>query len=216
MLDPLLAEYSQLAERYDTRWSRYIEASTHETLKRVALRADDRVLDVGCGTGALLHQLHLAYPDVHLAGVDPVPAMLDVARRRLPPAVELREGWAERLLYADKTFDVVVSSSVFHYVRRPLAALQEMTRVLRDGGTLVVTDWCDDYLACKVCDWYLRLNSKAYVRAYTTRRFLRLFEKAGLGRPTIDRYKISPIWGLMTVTLLKAAARPVPETERRR
>jgi ubiquinone/menaquinone biosynthesis C-methylase UbiE len=201
--DALLTEYSRLAEGYDNRWSRYVEASTRETMKRLTVRADDRVLDVGCGTGALLRKLSLAHPDVRLAGVDPVPAMLDVARRQLPPSVELCEGWAERLLYADKTFDVVVSSSVFHYVRRPVAALQEMHRVLRDGGELVITDWCDDYLACRVCNWYLRLTSEAYVGAYSTRHFARLVENAALGKASIERYKISWFWGLMTIKLVK-------------
>jgi ubiquinone/menaquinone biosynthesis C-methylase UbiE len=205
-LDPVVAEYSRLAQEYDRKWSFYIEATTRETMRRLSIGSKDRVLDVGCGTGALLHQLHIAYPEARLAGVDPVPEMLNVARRRLPPTVALHEGWADRLPYADNTFSVVVSCNMFHYIRQPIAALHEMSRVLRDGGELIITDWCDDYLACQVCDWYLRLFSPAHVKVYRERDCLRLFKEAGLAQANINRYKISWLWGLMTAKVTKHAA----------
>jgi ubiquinone/menaquinone biosynthesis C-methylase UbiE len=204
--DAVVAEYSRLAKEYDRKWSFYIEATTRETMLRLSVRSKDRILDVGCGTGALLHQLHIAYPEAQLAGVDPVPEMLKVARRRLPSTVELREGWADRLLYADNTFDVVVSCNMFHYIRQPIAALQEMSRVLRDGGELIITDWCDDYLACRICDWYLRLFSPAHVKVYRERDCLHLLKAAGLAQANINRYKISWLWGLMTAKVTKHAA----------
>jgi len=141
-----------------------------------------------------------------LAGVDPVPAMLEVARGRLPPTVDLREGWADRLPYADDTFHTVVSCNMFHYIRQPIAALREMRRVLRDGGELVITDWCDDYLACRVCDWYLRMFSPGHVKVYRERDCFRMLEEAGLARASIIRYKISWLWGLMTAKVAKHAA----------
>jgi ubiquinone/menaquinone biosynthesis C-methylase UbiE len=116
--DPVVAEYSRLAEEYDKKWSFYIEATTRETMRRLSVRSKDHVLDVGCGTGALLQQLHIAYPNAQLTGIDPVREMLKVARRRLPPTVELHEGWADRLPYADNTFNVVVSCNMFHYIRQ--------------------------------------------------------------------------------------------------
>jgi ubiquinone/menaquinone biosynthesis C-methylase UbiE len=201
--DPVVAEYSRVAEQYDTKWSMFIEATTRETMRRLSIRSTDRVLDVGCGTGALLHQLHISYPEAQLAGVDPVPEMLKVARRRLPPAVELREGWADRLPYADDSFNVVVSCNMLHHIRHPIAALLEMSRVLRRGGDLIITDWCDDYLACRVRDWYLRLFSPAHVKVYRERDCLRLLKEAGFPQADIDRYKISCLWGLMTAKVIK-------------
>ena len=158
------------------------------------------MLDVGCGTGALLHPLSQRYPGARLTGVDPVPEMLEVARRRLPHEVDLRVGWAESLPFEHEQFDVVVSCNAFHYFRDPVAALREMRRILAPGGRLVITDWCDDYLACRVCDLYLRLFNRAHVKVYSQPDCLHLLLEAGFRAVDVDRYKISWLWGLMTAT----------------
>jgi len=204
MTDPVIEEYSRVAHEYDERWSFYVQATVRETMARLALRPGQRVLEVGCGTGALLEPILKACPDCRLAGIDPVPEMLAVARRRLPPSVELREGWAEKLPYADASFDLVVSCNMFHYVRRPREALSEMRRVLGTGGQLVITDWCDDYLACWLCDRYLRLTSPAYYRAYSERQCRELVEANGFPNAAIDSYKISWLWGLMTASATRS------------
>lgn len=204
--NPVVEEYSRLAGDYDSKWSFYVEATTRETMARLSVGCTDRVLDVGCGTGALLDQLARIHPQARLAGVDPVPKMLAIARSRLPPSVDLREGWAERLPYADESFDVVVSCNMFHYIRKPIDALHEMGRVLRPAGELVITDWCDDYLACRVCDWYLRLFSPAHFKVYRERECLRLLKDAGHPHADIERYRISWLWGLMTVKVTKHAS----------
>ena len=55
--DAVVREYNRLAPDYDRRWSFYIGATIRETLGRIELQPDDRVLDVGCGTGVLLEAL---------------------------------------------------------------------------------------------------------------------------------------------------------------
>jgi len=202
----VIEEYARLAPEYDAKWSFYIEATTRETLARLNLRPWDRLLDVGCGTGALLNNLARQHRAEQLSGVDPVPEMLAVARRRLPPEVVLREGWAERLPFDDGQFDVVLSCNVFHYVRQPAAALREMSRVLSPGGRLVLTDWCDDYLACRICGLCLRLFSPAHFKVYRERECLSLLLETGHHDVAVDRYKISWLWGLMTARATKATA----------
>jgi ubiquinone/menaquinone biosynthesis C-methylase UbiE len=203
-VDPVVEEYAKAADRYDEKWSFYVEATTRETLKRLVIPPAARILDVGCGTGELLLRLAARHPDSMLSGIDPVPAMLQMAERKLPGRVDFRVGYASALPWPDASFDVVVSCNMFHYVTQPLLALQEMHRVLRPGGSLVITDWCDDYLMCRLCNVYLRLTNRAYYKTYKQRECLDLLSAAGTPVTGIERYKISWLWGLMTATVQKS------------
>jgi len=205
MADPVVAEYAKAAERYDEKWAFYVEATTRETLKRMPMTATARVLDVGCGTGELLRRLRAKYPEAVLAGLDPVAEMLAVAGDKLSGKEDLRIGYADSLPWNSGTFDVVVSCNMFHYISHPVEALQEMARLLRPGGSLVLTDWCDDYLACRVCNIYLRLTNRAFYKTYREAECLELLRVAGFGDVKLERYKISWLWGLMTAVITKSA-----------
>lgn len=199
----VLKEYSRVARGYDRRWAFYVDTTTRETLRRLALRPSDQMLDVGCGTGTLLEALGRNFSGVRLCGLDPSAEMLALARQKLGPAVPLARGWGEAMPFADDTFDVVVSCSVFHYLRGPLQALQEMRRVLRAGGRLVLTDWCDDYLACRACDLYLRWFDPAHFRVYRQLECHQLLVSAGFNSIHTERYKINWLWGLLTARAVK-------------
>jgi ubiquinone/menaquinone biosynthesis C-methylase UbiE len=201
MADPVVAEYAKAAEQYDQKWAFYVEATTRETLKRVPMTASSRVLDVGCGTGELLRRLRAKYPEAALAGLDPVAEMLAVARDKLGGKEDLRIGYADSLPWRAGSFDAVVSCNMFHYISHPVQALREMARVLRPGGSLVLTDWCDDYLACRVCNLYLRLTNRAFYKTYKEAECLELLRSAGFGDVKLERYKISWLWGLMTAVV---------------
>ena len=163
------------------------------------------MLDIGCGTGELLSRLAAKYPAASLAGLDPVPEMLAIAREKLSDRVELRLGWANELPWQDASFDVVVSCNMFHYITYPVAAIREMERVLRPGGHIVITDWCDDYLACRICNLYLRVTSRAHYKTYRQEECLTLLHETGHRDAQVERYKISWLWGLMTAQATKPA-----------
>jgi ubiquinone/menaquinone biosynthesis C-methylase UbiE len=199
--DPVVAEYSKAAGRYDEKWAFYLEATTRETLRRIPMSPTARVLDVGCGTGELLRRLRAKYPDAVLAGLDPVAEMLDVARQKLSAKEDLRIGYADSLPWPAAGFDVVVSCNMFHYITHPVEALREMARVIRPGGALVLTDWCDDYLACRLCNLYLRLTNRAFYKTYREAECRSLLRQARFSAVRLERYKISWLWGLMTAVV---------------
>jgi ubiquinone/menaquinone biosynthesis C-methylase UbiE len=176
-VDPVVKEYSAAAKDYDEQWSFYVDGTTRATMSRLEIAPTASVLDVGCGTGELLVRLAAKYPNARLSGLDPVPEMLAVGRTKLSENVDLRAGWANELPWPDGAFDVVVSCNMFHYISHPVAAVQEMERVLRPGGRFVITDWCDDYLACRLCTAYLRLVSKAHYKIYRQAECVALLRK---------------------------------------
>lgn len=106
-------------------------------------RPGDRVLDIGCGPGFYVKELlETVGPNGSVAGVDRSADMLAVATRRVEgkPNVELCEGAAKALPFADESFDRALSVQVFEYIEDVPAALREVRRVLRPGGGLVIWD----------------------------------------------------------------------------
>jgi ubiquinone/menaquinone biosynthesis C-methylase UbiE len=128
--------------------------------------------------------------------------MLGVARRKLHTSLPLVVGDAEHLPFREGAFDLVVSSSSFHYWHRPEQGLAEIRRVLAPGGTVVITDWCDDYLLCRLLDALLWLVNPAHHRAYDSASCRAMLQAAGFEVERLDRYKISWLWGLMTARAL--------------
>lgn len=97
-----------------------------------------RVLDVGCGTAEHLHRALDC--GLRAFGVEPAPAMLELARRNVPGA-EIKQGVATDLPYTDAEFDLVIMVEVLRYLDRAdiEKALSEARRVLKPGGRLFVT-----------------------------------------------------------------------------
>ena len=126
--DPVVDEYARAARHYDEKWAFYLEATTRETLRRLPMSPGARVLDIGCGTGELLRRLRAKYPGAILAGLDPVPEMLAVAKDKLNGTEDLRIGYADLLPWPSCSFDLVVSCNMFHYITHPVEALLEKYR----------------------------------------------------------------------------------------
>jgi len=196
-------EYAQLAQKYDDKWRFYVEATLQETLKKIELHPGESLLDIGCGTGVFLESLEKKYPDAILSGVDPTQEMLDIARKRLSKKVHIEQSWAEKLPFEAENFDLIVSCNMFHYIREPMVALKEIMRVLKPGGKVVITDWCDDYVICKVCNFWFQNFNKAHFKTYKKKECYEFLLLSGFNDIKINSYKINWFWGMMTATASK-------------
>lgn len=199
----VIDEYANLASQYDRRWEFYIKATLHETLKRLNIEPTEKLLDIGCGTGALLQAISLKHPSVDLIGIDISVEMLRVATNKHMKRCSLVTGNARHLPFRPNSFDVVVSCNALHYVRKPEECLLEIARVLKPRGRILITDWCDDYIACRICDVFLRMFNHAHFRTYGLAACERLLRDAGYGSIKVVRYKINWLWGLMTAKALR-------------
>ena len=131
--------YKYLSKVYD-RVNPFIwnEEMRAEALTMVDLKPDDRVLDVGCGTGFGTEGLLEHVEEVH--GLDQSVHQLQQAWAKLGKhdSVRFYLGDAERLPFRDDSFDVVWSSGSIEYWPDPVATLAELHRVARPGGQVLV------------------------------------------------------------------------------
>jgi demethylmenaquinone methyltransferase / 2-methoxy-6-polyprenyl-1,4-benzoquinol methylase len=128
-LGPTYDRYANLLSfGQDPRWRRFL-------VSRVAAGPGDTVLDVATGTGAVALEL-LRQKRCTVVGLDQSAQMLEVARARLPANVELVEGEADHLPFADAAFAALTFTYLFRYVDDPGATLRELGRVVRPGGVV--------------------------------------------------------------------------------
>jgi ubiquinone/menaquinone biosynthesis C-methylase UbiE len=122
------------------------DATRRVLVEQAALLANQRVLEIGCGTGSLLVLIARCYPDTTVVGLDPDPKALDRARRKAQRAgasIQLDRGFADEMPYPAASFDRVFSSFMFPHLPADVKArtLAEVRRVLKPGGCLLLLDF---------------------------------------------------------------------------
>ena len=116
-----------------------IEAPFHLAgLDQLAVGPGISLLDVGCGSGAVLRVA--ADRGANVTGIDAAPALVAHARRRVPGA-RVEVGDIQFLPFEDKSFDVVTGFNSFQYAADRAAALRDARRVLRDDGRVLMLVW---------------------------------------------------------------------------
>ena len=118
------------------------QVPSRDLLARMDVRAGQRVLDVATGTGTLA--VRAAATGAHVVGLDLVPELLDTARARAAAAgvaVDWVEGDAERLPWAEGSFDRVQSTFGVQFAPRHEVVAHELTAACRRGGRIGVVSW---------------------------------------------------------------------------
>ena len=125
-------------ERFMGRWSRML---ARQFVEFALLSGAGRVLDVGCGTGALAQAILDASPQAHVVGIDPSRALVEHARSLMRERARFDVGDAQRLPFDDGSFDAACACLVFNFIPDQRAALAELCRVVRPGGTVATAVW---------------------------------------------------------------------------
>ena len=175
------------AEAYDRFMGRFSLRLAPVFADFAGVAADVRVVDVGCGPGALTAELAARVGAANVAGADPAPMFVEACRARVPDA-DIRRAPAEELPFDDDAFDAGLSQLVVSFMGDAAAGVGEMRRVVRPGGHVAFCSWAlgehqmlstiwsaAEELAGKRVD-----TSESSMRYRTRDELLQLAEGAGL------------------------------------
>ena len=160
------------------------------------VRAGDSVIEVGAGTGNFLSLFTgIGTP---LVAADLTPGMLRVARER-NPVLLLAAGDGARLPFADGSFDLVTSAHAMHHILQPVPVLQEMRRLVRDRGRVVVVDLAapDDPEEAARADEVMTIRDPSHATSLTVAALRDALARAGLkeiDHRVVDRRGLVSNW----------------------
>ena len=174
---------------------RYAEPLAAVFSRFAGVGAGDKVLDVGCGTGALT--AHLLSVGADVTAIDPSPPFIDAILKRFPN-VEARLGTAEELPYSTAIFDTALAQLVVHFMTDPLTGLSQMARVTRPGGVIAACVW-DGSTGALAPFWdAVRMidrdpQGEAFLSGASEGHLTELLEGAGLRDVTEDSIAVSVV-----------------------
>ena len=161
-----------------------------EELKKIEF---NDLLDVGCGTGPMIELLTEEYPDRHYVGMDLTPKMIEVANAKGLKNAEFIVGDSENMPFENESFDVLICANSFHHYPDPQEFFNEVKRVLRPNGVLVLRD----YTSYPFVIWLMNhtemplanLIGHGDVKAYTIDEVKTFCKNAGLKVNKIEKRK---------------------------
>ena len=128
------------AEAYDAFMGRYSRLLSPQLADLAGVDHGQRVIDVGCGPGALTAELVRRLGPAAVAAADPSPPFVEAVLAR-HPGVDVRLAPAENLPFPDASFDAAIAQLVVHFMSDPVAGLTEMRRVTRPEGVVAACVW---------------------------------------------------------------------------
>jgi SAM-dependent methyltransferase len=132
--------FAVAADAYDRFMGRYSQPLAAPFLEFAGIANEHKVLDVGCGPGALTAELVERLGASAVSAVDPSESFVEAARERFPE-VTVDRASAEELPFPAGTFDAALAQLVVHFMEDPVAGLREMARVTRQGGVVAACVW---------------------------------------------------------------------------
>jgi protein-L-isoaspartate(D-aspartate) O-methyltransferase len=140
---------------YDGRWLPIAQAM----VDHYGIKPGDKILDVGCGKGYLLHEFTQAVPGVEIFGMDISEYAIENAKEEVKPF--LKAGHAKKLDYADDSFDFVVSLGTLHnlFVYDLKSAIQEIQRVGKDKKYIALESYRNESEMANMLYWQLTCQS---------------------------------------------------------
>ena len=191
--------YEKISTVYDLTFGPTLHPGRVDAIRRMAVKAGDRVLEVGVGTGinAALYPV-----DCTVTGVDFSTPMLEKARKRIAHKgvrnMRLLEMDAADLKFADDSFDIVYAPYVISVVADPVTVAREMYRVCKPGGRIVILNHFRS--ASRIGAWLERIIAPftLFIGFKSDVDLPAFLVQADLHPISIEKVNVPRIWSLVT------------------
>lgn len=189
--------YQKVADSYDRQWKTYTDKTLSQVDKYLPDLTGMTILDHGCGTGELIWKMLTHSPGLaQVIGYDPSAAMLQQAEnklRLLPDDLQQKTSLQCENKY-DTSFDLIVSTSVLHYLPKPQAVLTHWRSLLQPGGPVILLDYSKAGWLPRYFEWAIRLIDQAHHQAYCPAQARTMIEGAGFEIDRSETFMINHFW----------------------
>lgn len=190
--------YDKIADSYDKQWQEYTRRTLDKLIDYLPASLEGKkVLDWGCGTGELIKRILIRNPELEQVwGYDPSAEMLRQAGQKisqLPLQKQQQVKFSSDPPFDDK-FDLLVSSSVFHYLPDPRQSLLKFRSLLGQQGVLVLLDYTKSSFFAQYFEWAIRLIDPVHQQAYQGQQIRKLVEAAGFKPLQAETFRVSAFW----------------------
>lgn len=174
--------FDSTAGDYDNSFDgKFVRSMYQEILNRVKVIPGDSILDLGCGNGNVIALLQSNLTaSVRYYGLDISANMIEEAKRRLGEQVSLQVGDVLHLPYEDQKFDLIICNASFHHYLNPQKAVNEMKRVLKKDGIIILGDpTLRGKLLVLILNWFMKFSRSGDAKIWHKQEIIGLFTNNG-------------------------------------
>lgn len=186
--------FNNQSARYDKSFCGFNPRKNYIRIIEKLDLSDEKLLDVGCGTGEILNSLGKIYPNAGLYGIDISPQMIEVANKKeYAKKIKYVCGDAENIPYPDNKFDVLLTSESFHHYPNPTKALKEFGRVLKTNGKLILCDMYRPFGIRHIMNFMFKIMNTGDIKMYNKKEISYLLTSCGFRILNYQKYYSSYI-----------------------
>ena len=174
----------------------YWRADYRHVMKEIERFRPASLIDIGCGSGGFLCAVQKCFPDIQLNALDLSEEMVRETQERLGPSAVAIVGDSERMPLESEQYEIVTCNMSIHHYPHAQDAVNEMYRILKPGGTLLLNDMDCASPIRALANWAFPRLPGGEVKMYTRREITQMIQEAGFGRWYYR--KISPFSFLCT------------------
>ncbi|MEK6480444.1 class I SAM-dependent methyltransferase [Catalinimonas sp. 4WD22] len=190
--------FINIADSYDKKWKSYTDNTLEKAFQYFPESLEGKtILDFGCGTGELIRRTLEKHPNLgHITGYDPVENMLQQARKKiqhLPGYLRDKVKLQNQKNFENK-YDLIVSTSVFHYLQHPDSEMVNLKAHLQKDGMLILLDYIKSGFLAKYFEWAIKRIDNMHHKVYSPHQIQEILGRAGFKIISSEKFKITFFW----------------------